>query len=151
SGVSFFALLPASAGLRLERLALGSSSVTLFLQSTTATASCPLCGALSDRIHSHYQRRLADLPWRGRAVRLCLSVRRLFCPEPSRSRRIFADRFPTLAEVRARTTTELDYTHQQIGFALGGAAGARLAQRLGMATSPDTLLRRIRHTVLPDP
>lgn len=31
-----------------------------------------------------------------------------------------------------------------IGFAVGGEAGARLARELGLAVSPDTLLRRLR-------
>jgi len=38
---------------------------------------------------------------------------------------------------------------QQIGFALGGEAGARLARILGMRTSPDTLLNLIRAKPLP--
>ncbi len=38
---------------------------------------------------------------------------------------------------------------QQIGFALGGEGGARLAQALGMRTSPDALLNLIRATPLP--
>jgi hypothetical protein len=38
---------------------------------------------------------------------------------------------------------------QQIGFALGDEAGARLAQALGMRTSPDTLLNVIRAAPLP--
>jgi transposase len=39
----------------------------------------------------------------------------------------------------------------QIGFALGGEAGARLAEYLGMPASPATLLRLIRTALLPDP
>ena len=31
-----------------------------------------------------------------------------------------------------------------IGYVLGGEAGARLSNRLGMATSPDTVLRRLK-------
>lgn len=41
-----------------------------------------------------------------------------------------------------------------VGFALGGEAGARLLHQLGLATSPDTLVREIRRTpldVLPTP
>jgi transposase len=34
--------------------------------------------------------------------------------------------------------------HRDIGFALGGEAGARLAEKLAMPTSPDTLLRRVK-------
>lgn len=41
-----------------------------------------------------------------------------------------------------------------MSFALGGEAGARLLHQLGLATSPDTLVREIRRTpldVLPTP
>jgi transposase len=37
--------------------------------------------------------------------------------------------------------------HRAIGFALGGEPGSRLAERLDMPTSPDTLLRRVRQAV----
>jgi transposase len=40
-------------------------------------------------------------------------------------------------------------TLRQVGFALGGEAGARLARALGMPCSPDTLLRLVRQAPLP--
>ncbi|WP_306209193.1 transposase family protein [Actinoplanes sp. RD1] len=40
---------------------------------------CPACSVSSRRVHSRYQRRLADLPVAGRLVELCLTVRRFFC------------------------------------------------------------------------
>ncbi|WP_420794359.1 transposase family protein [Sphingosinicella microcystinivorans] len=30
-------------------------------------------------MHSRYQRRIADLPWQGRPITLCVRVRRLRC------------------------------------------------------------------------
>jgi len=44
----------------------------------------------------------------------------------------------------ARTTTRLAQTHLAIGSALGGEAGARLAAKTAVPTSPDTLLRRVK-------
>src|SRR5205085_295546 len=51
---------------------------------------------------------------------------------------------PGLLEAHARSTTRLAGAHRAIGFALGGEAGSRLADRLDMPTSPDTLLRRVK-------
>ena len=31
-------------------------------------AACPLCQQLSERVHGHYGRTVADLPWAGRRV-----------------------------------------------------------------------------------
>jgi transposase len=44
----------------------------------------------------------------------------------------------------ARKTVRLNAALELIGFVIGGEAGARLARALGLAVSPDTLLRRLR-------
>jgi transposase len=49
-----------------------------------------------------------------------------------------------VAELRARRTERLQAALRWIGLALGGEPGARLAERLAMAVSPDTLLRLVR-------
>ena len=68
------------------------------------TASCPCCGMISQRVHSHYQRTLRDLPASGRPVHLVLQVRRFFCEEQTCIRKIFAERFPSLTLPRVRFT-----------------------------------------------
>jgi hypothetical protein len=50
----------------------------------------------------------------------------------------------SLTAPHARTTGELAAAHRHLGLALDGEAGARLAAALGLATSPDTLLRRVK-------
>src|SRR5215470_11204622 len=40
---------------------------------------------------------------------------------------------------------------QMIGLAVGGESGSRLAIRLGMSVSPDTIIQRIRQIQLPTP
>ena len=59
-------------------------------------------------------------------------------------RRIFAERLPGFAAPWARTTDRLRQTQTDIGSSLGGEAGARLAARMAITTSPDTLLRRVK-------
>jgi transposase len=47
----------------------------------------------------------------------------------------------------ARKTVRLNATLELIGFTIGGEAGAHLARELGLAVSPDTLLRRLRQAL----
>jgi hypothetical protein len=43
-----------------------------------------------------------------------------------------------------RQTSRLSEAVRLIGYVLGGEAGSRLSNRLGLATSPDTVLRRLK-------
>jgi transposase len=111
---------------------------------TAANASCPLCGCASDRVHSRYTRTIADLPAHDRPVALRLIVRRFRCATPGCRRAIFCERVPELVAPHARATGRLTDIHRLVGLALGGEPGARLADRLDIPTSPDTLLRRVK-------
>jgi transposase len=118
-------------------------NITVYAVSTTEKATCPQCHTPAQRVHSHYRRRVGDLPWQGIAVRLELAVRRFFCATPTCSQRIFCERLPLVAP-HAHRTVRLNQRLQRISLALGGESGARLACALALPTSPDTLLRRIR-------
>lgn len=141
--------LPEAEALRCQRVVIEPRLVTIVVSSVTPIGACPVCQRASPRVHSSYLRTLGDLPWQGRAVRITLQVRKFFCDTPSCPRRIFVERLPGIAAVRARKTRRLEDALTTIGFACGGEGGARLAGRLGMPTSPDTLLRRMRRTLIP--
>ena len=67
---------------------------TLITARSVARASaCPDCGSPSERVHSRYRRRLADLPISGRPVRLMVLARRFYCNAVLCGRRVFAERF----------------------------------------------------------
>jgi transposase len=93
-------------------------------------------------------RQLADLPWLGVAMRLELQVRKFFCQNPACPRRIFTERLPGVAAPYSRHTARLENWLSAVSFALGGEAGARLLRVLGLASSPDRLLVRIRRAAL---
>jgi transposase len=57
---------------------------------------------------------------------------------------VFADRLPGVAEMRGRRTCRANAIARLIGYALGGRAGERLAERLGLSISNDSLLRRVK-------
>lgn len=139
-----FQLLRAPVGSHLVRTDFDGVTLTLGIATTKPNASCPACGGESQRIHSRYTRHLADEPAFGRRVRLQMTVRRFLCPDSGCPRRIFVEPLDGFAARHARTTTRLAQTHLAIGLALGGEAGARLAEKTAMPTSPDTLLRRVK-------
>jgi transposase len=141
-------LLPDPAHVRLTYLCATDDQITVIAFSKAAEARCPLCGQLSQRIHSRYVRNLADLPWQGVALQIRLTVRRFFCTTVDCKRRIFTERLPELTAPYARRTCRLSETLEQVGFALGGEAGERLLAGLAILTSPDTLLRLLRKACL---
>jgi transposase len=138
------AFLPAA--LALQRVDIAADRVTVSARVRAAEAACPLCGACSRRVHSRYRRCLRDLPWQGRQVRLELQVRRFRCADAKCSRRVFAERLPDVAAPRRQRTQRLAELQRCVGLATGGAKGARLAARLAMPVSGDTLRRLIRAT-----
>lgn len=137
-------LLPDTSQLCLDRIEIKENVIVLLVSSTSPVGLCPLCGALSDQVHSHYQRQPTDLPLAGYAVRMDISVRKFFCNNNDCERVIFCERIPSLIATYARYTNRLAGQQQQVAFALGGEAGSRMLTNMGMAVSPDTLLRFIR-------
>jgi transposase len=133
------ALIPG--GLVVERVLPEPDRVTVVARSRLPTSPCPSCDAPSSRVHSRYERRLADLPWQGRPVTIRIRARRFLCIEPTCPRRTFAERLPGIARRSARRCERLADVQRHVALALGGEAGARLAGHLAMPTSADTLLR----------
>lgn len=142
-------LLPEEAGVLVEQLIVGEDVVTIVARLTTPAQPCPACSHLASQVHSHARRTLQDVPAGGRRVQLSLQVRRFFCRNPACPRRTFTEQVPTLAALHAQRTCRVQAMLRQVGLALGGEAGARLARALGMPCSPDTLLRLVRQAPLP--
>lgn len=115
------------------------------VRSESAASACPGCGTKSERVHSKYQRHLADLPIAGRSVRLVVLARRFHCDVVVCGRRIFVERFGAdVLAPWARRTSRLEHIVHHLGLALGGRPGASFAQRLMLPVSNDTLLRVVR-------
>jgi len=143
-------LLPDTSQLCLDRIEIEENVIVLSVSSISPVGLCPLCGTLSDQVHSHYQRQPTDLPLAGYAVRMDISVRKFFCNNNDCKRTIFCERIPSLITTYARYTNRLARQQQQVAFALGGEAGSRMLTIMGMAVSPDTLIRLIRKVPEPE-
>ena len=141
--MSTISLLAFPSDLEVTAFSRQEGMLCVSLLSTQPTSRCPLCESPATRIHSRYQRKLADLPSVGQPVRFLLSVRKFFCDVLTCPRKIFAERLTPFVAPRARVTKRLFQIVQIIGLATGGRLGVRVTDRLGIQTSRVTILRRI--------
>ena len=148
-------MLPKTTPLQLDAWSISEpqAQIILLVSSTQEAARCPACHTPARHIHSRYIRTLVDLPWSGYGITWRLRVRKLFCRHAICPLRIFTERLPGVVAPWARRTVRLMAHLLAIALALGGAAGARLSQSLGLIVSRNTLLRVIRrtpcHAILP--
>ncbi len=144
-------LLPLPEGMLIDQIKATETSLLVAVISTHPTSCCPLCWEPSSSIHSHYSRAVADVPCGGRQVQLSLTVRKFFCRNRLCQRKVFTERLPQLVEPWARMTIRLCQSLQSIGLATCGKGGARLAARLGIQSTRQTILRRIMDLPPPAP
>ena len=84
-------------------------------------------------------------PSLARPVRPVVGYRAPFSvPNSSCPRKVFCERLPQVARVYGRQTDRASEIIRLIGYVAGGLPGQRLLARLSIATSDDTVLRRIR-------
>src|SRR6266487_2591490 len=141
-------LLSLPEGMLIDEIQITENGLVIQVAATTPTSCCPLCSEPSSSIHCHYRRTLRDAPCAGRQVQLLLTVRKFSCRNPYCERKVFAERLPTFVEPRARLTIRHCQQITSIGLATCGKGGTRLAARLGIQTTRQTILRRI--MTLPD-
>jgi|SRR5690348_764373 transposase len=146
-------LLPGSSFLSIQWIRF-DQIIRIGIGSKAAEGRCPCCGERSSRVHSHHLRTVADSPAHGQTIELKIRLRRFFCDSPDCPQKTFAEQMPDLMHRRSRKTRRLIGSLEAIALALGAEAGARLAQKLSIPVSPDTLLRLIRNipaTAAPTP
>ena len=75
---------------------------------------------------------------------IAVTVRRFRCDNARCERKIFVEQLSKVMTAYSRRSRRLAEIQRHIGMALGGAAGGRLAHRLALPVSGDTLLRLVR-------
>ena len=141
-------LLPLPEGMLIDQIQSTETGLVVSVRATHPTSCCPLCAFASSSIKSHYRRSLRDVACGGRRVQLELTVRKFYCRNPLCERKVFTERFPAFVEPWARMTIRHCEQITSIGLATCGKGGTRLAARLGIHTTRQTILRRI--MALPD-
>jgi transposase len=131
------------AGITIDSIDPSANELVIRLACDVPTMPCPGCHQHSARIHSSYQRMIADVPCAGRTVLLALTLRKFVCGTSTCPRQIFTERLPGLVESYARMTSRLIALLQALALVAGGQKGTRLADHFAIATSPSTLLRHL--------
>ncbi len=134
--------------IRIVSFVSSSDSITVVAQTSQAFGICPVCCLPSQALHSNYLRRLSDLPWHGVAIRIDLNTRKFRCRNDFCRRKVFCERLPKVVGSYGRKTIRLQELFGILAFALGGAAGSRMAREIGLKISGDSLLRCIRRTAV---
>ncbi len=142
-------LLSLPDGLEVASLTITDDLLCIHVVATTEKRVCPPCSEAATHVRSYYTRLVADLPCAGHRIQLILHVRKFRCDPPTCLRKVFAERLGSFVEAWARKTIRLRKAIEAIGLATCGEGGARLAGRLGMATSPTTVLRCVMALPLP--
>ena len=143
-----FILFPHLRGLRVERVEDTGDTVVIRACCRARQARCPLCGAVSSRVHGGYARVVADGAAGGRPVLIVLSVRRFRCPEPSCAKVTFAEQAGGVSARYRRRSVPLLGMLAGFGLELAGRAAARMAGTLGVPVHSSTVLRLVME--LPD-
>lgn len=126
-----------------------AGAIEVELRACRPSSLCPICGSHATRVHSRYQRTIADLPWEGVPVKILLQARKFFCSEERCSRRVFTEQLPGTVAHYARRSCRSSEALSWVTLALGGRAGARLARKLGLLAGKSTLLRQLRNRSRP--
>jgi transposase len=145
-------LLPNQDHLQLQGYELDQNhrQIRVSVESIQKTIRCPVCDQVAHRVHSHYERTLADLPWADYQLIIQLTVGKFFCDQETCKRRIFTERIAEVMAPWARRTQRLNAQLSEIALRSGGVGGAKLSQTLHCGVSRNTMLSLIQRQSLPE-
>src|SRR5664279_4761841 len=126
-----------------------NATIGLRLSSVKPQSACPKCHQVSVRIHSYYQRHVADLSCSGLSVEMTLKVRRFFCTNRECKQRIFTERLPGLVQPYGRRSERLNKVVGSLAIAMGVRSASRLLDILQMKASIWAILRVLHRLPIP--
>lgn len=136
-------------GVTIDSIDLSATELVIRIVWDVPSMLCPECQQPSARIHSCYQRIIADLPCEGRNMILALNLRTFICETSSCPCKIFTERLSGLLESYARMTSRLSALLQAIVLVAGVQKGTLLANRFAIVTIPSTLLHHLMQLPVP--
>jgi len=124
-----------------------NDSLLITLKCNQTSSACPVCLTNSSRIHSHYSRKVQDLPIGEKSVELIILSRRWFCDNPQCKVKIFTERFDWLSS-NGRRTKRTEEVLRKIAFSTSCLSAEKVARSVHIPVSHDTLLSLIHQTVI---
>lgn len=147
--MQFDELYPLKGFVLIQIIKTSSGKVLLKATSSSRSAICPYCQTLSEKRHSSYIRKPQALPCSNTPVQLVLSVQRYICQNPTCDHTTFAERIPDTSSFYARKTVHLEALLKVLAFEMSAETVARVCNKLNLQVSPDSVLRTIRKTDVP--
>lgn len=69
------------------------TDIQIHVKSVSTEARCPYCKKKSSKVHSHYIRKIQDLPIQGKKVKLVINNKKYFCVNKECQYKTFAEAF----------------------------------------------------------
>ncbi|MER7205330.1 ISL3 family transposase [Streptomyces sp. NPDC000188] len=135
---------------RLERVSVTAEVLFVEVAACGPRPRCPDCRFLARRVHSTYERGLAERPLAGQKLAIRLRVRRFFCDRRSCPRKTFVEQVTGLSERYRRSSLGLKQWLRAVAVELGGRAGERLCRRLHFAAGRSRLLELLEAPPVPE-
>ncbi|MDR1769220.1 MAG: transposase family protein [Hungatella sp.] len=103
-------------------------TVYITVVSNRSEVTCPFCGQISSKVHSHYQRTCQDLPIQNKKVILVLNDRKMFCKNFECNHTTFAEDFSFL-KGKAKKTNRLKDEIIRLSLSCSAIATAEILRR----------------------
>lgn len=141
-------LIPAD--FEILNASVSKENIKLSLQFCSPISYCPLCHTTSRHVHSHYQRKVRDLPISGKEVELQICCRKSFCEQKGCPRKIFAQQCKNCLKPYSRRLERATEQVLSIGLLMGCRPGTRICSLTGLSLSTSTILRVLKRTPVPE-
>lgn len=135
---------------RLDRVVFTAEALVVSAVACGPAPQCPECRARGRRVHSSYERGLAERPLTGQTLQVRLRVRRFFCDRSSCKRKTFVEQVNGLSERYRRSSLGTTQWLRAVAVELGGRAGERLCHQLHLAAGRSKLLELLEAPAVPE-
>ena len=136
-----------------DEIRINEGHVEIYAHGRKCYGRCPICGAKSHSVHSHYVRVLSSLPLHGKQVVIKLTTRRFRCKNTKCPRHVFSEQITGVSERHGRRTACVTELLENLLLEVSARKGAFLSRPLGVPVSASTCLRilyRIPTAYVPD-
>lgn len=137
------------AGFKILDMFSSPSSIHTTIRFMSRIGVCPSCSCKSSSVHSVYERCIQDLGIGGKSVTHHLIVHKLYCKNPSCSKKIFSQDVSSLVKRFGRNSKGAEDRISQISLESPSGKSSYILNSQSIHISPSTCLRRVANLSVP--